>query len=244
MNVPYYSGFIGLWGHEGHTQGYLKDADIAYVGTHSHSRFEDRAYEFTYMFKYGIDIPKGATEIILPTDKNVVIFAATTVNESNTVKPAGELFRTNNKTNEANTQMARTNILKGAKIISVSGAVNDNESAEKLIDGDMETKWCDTNNAPNYVAFDLGSEKTFSGWRIVNAGSEETSYITRACLLQVRNSLTEEWKTVDMIDGNRNNDVDRNIKAAKARYVRLYVTGPAQSVNESTTRIYEFELYQ
>ena len=108
----------------------------------------------------------------------------------------------------------------------------------------METKWCDTNNAPNYVAFDLGSEKTFSGWRIVNAGSEETSYITRACLLQVRNSLTEEWKTVDMIDGNRNNDVDRNIKAAKARYVRLYVTGPAQSVNESTTRIYEFELYQ
>lgn len=47
-----------------------------------------------------------------------------------------------------------------------------------------------------------------------------------------------------MIDGNRNNDVDRNIKAAKARYVRLYVTGPAQSVNESTTRIYEFELYQ
>ena len=244
VNVPYYTGFIGQWGHEGHTQGYLKDADIAYVGTHSHSRFEDRAYEFTYMFKYGIDIPKGATEIILPTDKNVVIFAATTVNENNTVKPAGELFRTNNKTNEANTQMARTNILKGAKIISVSGAVNDNESAEKLIDGDMETKWCDTNNAPNYVAFDLGSEKTFSGWRIINAGSEETSYITRACLLQVRNSLTEEWKTVDMIDGNRNNDVDRNIKAVKARYVRLYVTGPAQSVNESTTRIYEFELYQ
>ena len=140
--------------------------------------------------------------------------------------------------------MSRTNILKGAKIISASGAVNANESAEKLIDGNMETKWCDTNNAPNYVAFDLGSEKTFSGWRIVNAGSEETSYITRACLLQVRNSLTEEWKTIDMIDGNKNNDVNRNINATKARYVRLYVTGPAQSVNESTTRIYEFELFQ
>ena len=47
-----------------------------------------------------------------------------------------------------------------------------------------------------------------------------------------------------MIDGNKNNDVNRNINATKARYVRLYVTGPAQSVNESTTRIYEFELFQ
>ena len=122
--------------------------------------------------------------------------------------------------------------------------MNAEESAEKLIDGNLETKWCDTSKAPNYAAFDLGSEKEFSGWKIVNAGSEETNYITRACLLQVRNSLTDEWQTIDMIDGNRNNDVERKIKAAKARYVRLYVTGPAQSVNEGTTRIYEFELYQ
>ena len=66
VNVPYYTGFVGQWGHVGHTKGYLKDAEVAYVGTHSHAEYEDRVYEFTYMFKYGIDIPEGATEIILP----------------------------------------------------------------------------------------------------------------------------------------------------------------------------------
>ena len=47
-----------------------------------------------------------------------------------------------------------------------------------------------------------------------------------------------------MIDGNRSNDVNRSIKPVKARYVRLYVTGPAQGVNDSTVRIYELELYK
>lgn len=244
VNVPYYTGFVGQWGHEGHTKGYLKDAEVAYVGTHSHAEYEDRVYEFTYMFKYGIDIPEGATEIILPSDKNVVVFAATAVNEKNTVKPAGRLFRTANKTDGSETDAVRTNILKGAKVVAVSGQVNDDEAAVKLVDGDADTKWCDTGKAPNYVAFDLGEEKEFSGWRILNAGAESSNYITRACLLQVRNSLTEEWQTVDMIDGNRSNDVNRSIKPVKARYVRLYVTGPAQGVNDSTVRIYELELYK
>lgn len=244
VNVPYYTGFVGQWGHEGHTKGYLKDAEVAYVGTHSHAEYEDRVYEFTYMFKYGIDIPEGATEIILPSDRNVVVFAATAVNEKNTVKPAGRLFRTANKTDGSETDAVRTNILKGAKVVAVSGQVNDDEAAVKLVDGDADTKWCDTGKAPNYVAFDLGEEKEFSGWRILNAGAESSNYITRACLLQVRNSLTEEWQTVDMIDGNRSNDVNRSIKPVKARYVRLYVTGPAQGVNDSTVRIYELELYK
>lgn len=244
VNVPYYTGFVGQWGHEGHTKGYLKDAEVAYVGTHSHAEYEDRVYEFTYMFKYGIDIPEGATEIILPSDRNVVVFAATAVNEKNTVKPAGRLFRTANKTDGSETDAVRTNILKGAKVVAVSGQVNDDEAAVKLVDGDADTKWCDTGKAPNYVAFDLGEDKEFSGWRILNAGAESSNYITRACLLQVRNSLTEEWQTVDMIDGNRSNDVNRSIKPVKARYVRLYVTGPAQGVNDSTVRIYELELYK
>ena len=244
VNVPYYTGFVGQWGHEGHTKGYLKDAEVACVGTHSHAEYEDRVYEFTYMFKYGIDIPEGATEIILPSDRNVVVFAATAVNEKNTVKPAGKLFRTANKTDGSETDAVRTNILKGAKVVAVSGQVNDDEAAVKLVDGDADTKWCDTGKAPNYVAFDLGEEKEFSGWRILNAGAESSNYITRACLLQVRNSQTEEWQTVDMIDGNRSNDVNRSIKPVKARYVRLYVTGPAQGVNDSTVRIYELELYK
>ena len=45
--VPSYTGFIGQWGHTGHTEGYLKDAEVAYVGTHRHSAEGDQPYEFT-----------------------------------------------------------------------------------------------------------------------------------------------------------------------------------------------------
>ena len=45
--VPSYTGFVGQWGHSGHTKGYLKDAEVAYVGTHRHSPTADEAYEFT-----------------------------------------------------------------------------------------------------------------------------------------------------------------------------------------------------
>ena len=48
--VPSYTGFIGQWGHTGHTEGYLKDSEVAYVGTHRHSSGGDHPYEFTYMF--------------------------------------------------------------------------------------------------------------------------------------------------------------------------------------------------
>ena len=46
---------------------------MAYVGTHRHSPSGDGAYEFTYMFKYGSDISKGATEVTLPNDPCTVV---------------------------------------------------------------------------------------------------------------------------------------------------------------------------
>lgn len=93
--VPYYSGFIGQWGHLGHTEGFLKEGEIAYVGTHRHAPDGDQAYEYTYMFKVGLDIPKGATSIILPDNKKIVLFAAALAKESNpSVSAASTLFHT------------------------------------------------------------------------------------------------------------------------------------------------------
>lgn len=71
--VPSYTGFVGQWGHEGHTTGYLKPAQIAYVGTHRHASDGDCPYEFTYMFKFGMDIPKGVRSVVLPQNETVVI---------------------------------------------------------------------------------------------------------------------------------------------------------------------------
>lgn len=99
--IPSYTGFIGQWGHTGHTVGYLKEAEVAYVGTHRHSSADDMPYEFTYMFKFGMDIPTGATGIILPQNEKIILFAATLAKENQQpVQVATPLFRTANKENK------------------------------------------------------------------------------------------------------------------------------------------------
>lgn len=92
LQVPFYSGFIGQWGHDGHTDGYLKDARVAYVGTHRHSRQADEPYEFTYMFLLRLDVPKGATSVTLPDDEHIVIFAATGAADGERATPVSSLF--------------------------------------------------------------------------------------------------------------------------------------------------------
>ena len=102
ITVPNYTGFIGQWEHIGQGKGFLKDAEVAYVGTHRHSKLADEAYEFTYMFKYGIDIPAGATEVTLPDDSHIVVFSATLVKEDvPSLVPAAPFYRTSLKTNVA-----------------------------------------------------------------------------------------------------------------------------------------------
>jgi alpha-mannosidase len=247
VNVPYYSGFIGQWGHTGQNVGYLKDGRVAYVGTHRHSSTQDEPYEFTYMFMLRLDVPKGATQITVPNDEHIVIFAATATDNANMSQPAMAFYRTNNisdKLEENSGNEFGENVMKNAKVLACSGQVNEKESAEMLIDGKDDTKWCDTSAAPNWVTFDLGSEQTVSGWKLLNAASETSSYVTRGCLLQGRNSTTEEWQTIDMLDGNRSNVVERRFEPATYRYIRLYVTAPAQEINSNVTRIYNFELYK
>lgn len=244
VSVPYYTGFIGQWGHEGHTKGFLKNAEIAYVGTHRHSSHGDKAYEFTYMFKYGMDIPKGATEIRLPDNDKVVVFSATLSREQESIRPAAEFFSTGNKQNDNTASTKKENLLIGQKTIACSGSANKDEVSDCATDGDATTKWCDATSNPSYITYDLGEEKAISEWKIVNAGIEDNGYITRSCLLQGRNSLTEEWKTLDMLEGNQENIVDRIFPSVKVRYVRLYVTGPTQDKSRGATRIYEFSLYE
>ena len=252
VEVPFYSGFIGQWGHTGHTKGFLKQAQVAYTGTHRHSLSADEPYEFTYMFKVAIDLPKGTTQVILPADRHVVLFAATVANEGEGVKPASSLFETSN-TDDGSYQEEMVSaqqgkpktasLVRGMQPIECSGFVNEKESPAMLTDGKDDTKWCDTHTAPNYIVYDLGETKSVSRWRLLHAGHETDDYITRMVLLQGRNTLSEEWQTLDILDGNRLNETDRSFEPKSVRYVRLYVVGPTQEVGGITTRLYEFELW-
>ena len=245
FSIPYYTGFIGQWGHDGHTTGYLKDAEVAWVGSHRHSAEADEPYEFTYMFRVCLDIPNGVREITLPNDEHVVIFAATLANDAADAIAASPLFKTSILSDAQHMESSpqpQINLLRDAKITAVSGEVNNSERADLLMDGDPNTKWCDAQAAPNYVAFDFGQPTTISRWRLLSAACEQSAYITRTCLLQGRNSETEEWQTLDMFDGNRNNYTDRNFAPATVRYLRLFVVAPTQG-QDAAARIYELEVY-
>ena len=111
--VQYWSGFIGQWDrrnwknatpeetnfdrpdvvYTGLTPGYLKKDDIGYFTTHRHFRDgENEPYIYGYMFKYKIDLPENATEITLPDNGRIRIFALTAaLNDNDNTVPAQNL---------------------------------------------------------------------------------------------------------------------------------------------------------
>ncbi len=246
--VPYYGGFIGQWGHTGHTEPYLKDAQVAFVGTHKHDmiRNEDRPYEFTYMFRIGLDIPEGARQLVLPDDPRIVVFAATVAEDpAGGIGAACDLLRVQLPVKGADaSQAGRRNLLYGKPVVERSGEVNASERAECATDEDVSTKWCDYSDAkPKLLGVDLGRETTIRGWYVMHAALEALDYITKEYSLQVRRSTGEEWKTVDTVYDNTALETDRVLpQPVTARYVRLVVSKPDQSEG-NTARIYEFEVY-
>lgn len=246
--VPYYSGFIGQWGHTGHTEAFIKSADVAFVGTHRHNMLEnkDMPYEFTYMFCIALDIPAGAKTLILPTDSRVTIFAATVANDANNeVVPATDMLNVDLPVkHEDDAALMIRNLTFGKKVIERSNEVNNSERAECAIDDDIATKWCDNSLAkPKYIAIDLGKEEEIKGWSVLHAGMESLNYITKEFSLQTKMSLNDEWKTVDSVSDNTSNETDRLLQEpVKARYVRLLISKPDQSEGQSA-RIYEFSVY-
>lgn len=248
ITVPSYTGFIGQWGHTGHTEGWLTDADIAWTGTHRHSQSGDEPYEFTYMFRIPVDLPAGATKIVLPDNRDIVIFAATAASEPMPrVQSAAPMFRTANADDRTTPPSAadRENLLRPEHITAWSGYVNEQEKPAGLVDGDAATKWCDINARPGFVEFDLGREESFSAWKMVNAAGEAPGFVTGAWLIQTRDNPSDDWRTVEIVTGNRDNIVTGRFSAPQtARYVRLYILQPMQESTGTTARIYEFALYR
>jgi len=60
--------------------GYVKKQTPAFVATHRHTAGKDNTAASTYMFSYTLDI-SGAASVTLPDDEDIIIFAATVVDE-------------------------------------------------------------------------------------------------------------------------------------------------------------------
>lgn len=246
--IPSYTGFFGQWGHTDHTTGYLKAADVAYIGTHKHNMIQNKdiPYEFTYMYAIALDIPANAQKLYLPDNPRVVVFAATAAKDvNNAVAPATDLMRVSLPLKSADDEgFVRKNLVSGKTVTDRSGEIHRRERAELALDDDITTKWCDVSGVrPKFIAVDMEKAKEIHGWYVFHAGLEDLDWITKEYSLQVKMDESDEWQTVDTVYDNTALETDRLLKSpVTARYARLLVTKPDQSEG-NTTRIYEFSVY-
>lgn len=109
--VQDWGGYIGQWDNrlwkgqvpelayswdndlDGLVPGYVKPARVAWFCSHRHERGGVGVYQYCYLFKYGFDVPKGATSLVLPDAPGVRVFAATMVRNGHAaVQPLQPLF--------------------------------------------------------------------------------------------------------------------------------------------------------
>ncbi len=73
--------------------GYIKRDPIAWFCTHRHHPERNEPYQFSYIFRYGFDIPKGAKSFTLPKNDKIKVFAASVAKNANdTLRPAAPLY--------------------------------------------------------------------------------------------------------------------------------------------------------
>jgi alpha-mannosidase len=75
--------YVGAGKVVGIKTGYIKRDNIAWFCSHRHTPTGDDAYQFSYLFKYTLDIPQGAKSIILPDNPSIKIFAMTAADNEN-----------------------------------------------------------------------------------------------------------------------------------------------------------------
>ena len=150
-----------------------------------------------------------------------------------------------------NTVTEGTNLCLGGKVYDCSGYINDNENAQKLIDGDLNTKWCATssnvtsgeyklNGVKHWVKIDLGQEKEFNTYTLYNTRSKEGFGNTTEWEVLVSND-GNEWTSVDYQPSNNSAISSFNIGNQKARYIMIKIFTPDDGVG--TLRLYDFQLF-
>ncbi len=74
-------------------KAYSKRDPIAWFSSHRHSPGANDAYQYCYLYKYEIDLPKGARSVILPKNDKIKIFAMTVaVNKNDDCTPLQPLY--------------------------------------------------------------------------------------------------------------------------------------------------------
>ena len=139
--------------------------------------------------------------------------------------------------------------------IDCSGSANADEVGKFAADGNPETKWCDNKQGDGsfpWLEYKYNDSVTVSRWAVLGSlGMEsESNYLLRDFKLQYcfestngNNQPIEEWRDIDIITNNTDNQIVRLISApVTAKRFRLYVTAGEQG-GSRTPRVYEFTLF-
>ena len=238
IKVQYFSGFIGQAPGE-YSSGYFKTDDIAWLGTHRHNGITNtnEAYSFVYLYKYCILLPEGATELTLPVNDKIAIFAVTLANNENDDITNANVIMDIPVQDSAFLSSCNINQTLN-KSATASGQCATTETPAQGVDGNESTKWCHNTAGNKHLDVDMGDTITICRWRVVHAGIEALGYITKSYALQIPNGTN--WITLDSISNNTLNITDRNITPVNARNVRLLVTN---SGSDNAARIYEFQVF-
>jgi alpha-mannosidase len=112
LEIQQWTGFIGQWDDRvwdrefgevdyrcegrviGITPGFIKRDNIAWFCTHRHHpKRGNEAYRFSYLYKYGLDVPPGGKSITLPDNEKIKILAMTvTEGGHDRVQPAAPVY--------------------------------------------------------------------------------------------------------------------------------------------------------
>ncbi len=95
VNVQSWKGYVGQWDNRlfsvdpgpnfsnygdtmnGLVPGYVKPGEVAWFASHNHTKAGNTFYEYSYLYKYGFDVPTGVTSVTLPTEPGIKILAMT-----------------------------------------------------------------------------------------------------------------------------------------------------------------------
>jgi alpha-mannosidase len=111
LNVQKWTGYIGQFYNRVLNQDdqsvlrieepYSGQDDIAWFASHRHQAYPSKndAYQYSYLFKYAIDIPPGAKTLTLPANDKIRVFAITVAKSlpdvANVLQPLYDNFRDN-----------------------------------------------------------------------------------------------------------------------------------------------------
>lgn len=245
FDIPYYSGYYGQWGWRGFAQGFIRQADIAHIGTHRHSLAEgNEPYVFTYIYKLALDLPAGARVLEMPDDSHIGVFAVTAAHvPAPELAPATEV-RSLPQADYAPeyTELDPANILAGRNVTNFSNRrLSPQECrAPKALDGEEETLWKDWFDdpvgKPKFMEIDLGRTREFNHWSILHDGWENPELITSDFRILVKDETDDDWRCIADIRDNRSNRSEETLsETVRARYVRLEVTKGSRHDNKQVS---------